>query len=60
MRGARTWNHGPRGVAVDAILLEPVAITRENLSLVIDAGWAPRTRVRLGAVDPPPPACAGG
>ena len=59
VRGARSWSHGPRGIAVDAILLEPIAITRENLSLVIDSGWAPRTRVCLGAVDPPPPACAG-
>ncbi len=59
VRGARSWSHGPRGIAVDAILLEPIAITRENLSLVIDSGWAPRARVCLGAVDPPPPACAG-
>ncbi len=45
VRGARSWSHGPRGIAVDAILLEPIAITRENLSLVIDSGWAPRARV---------------
>lgn len=60
VKGAGTWNRGPRGVAVDAVLLEPIAITRENLSLVIDSGWAPRARVCLGAADPAPPACAGG
>jgi D-xylose transport system substrate-binding protein len=59
VEGTRTWTHGPRGTAVDAILLEPIAITRQNLSLVIDAGWAPRESVCRGVGEAPPPACAG-
>ena len=33
---------------MDAVLLEPLAITRENLNVVIDAGWAPREAVCRG------------
>lgn len=29
----------PGGIEVNAILLEPIAITRDNLSVVVDAGW---------------------
>lgn len=36
------WDQGPRGVAMDAILLEPIPITRDNLDVVIDAGWISR------------------
>lgn len=57
---ARTWARGPRGVPVAAILLEPVAITRDNLQLVIDAGWAPRDAVCRGVGADAPPACTGG
>jgi D-xylose transport system substrate-binding protein len=56
--GARTWSAGPHGVEVDAILLEPVPITRENLEQVLDAGWVGRDVVCRG-VEPAgaPPAC---
>jgi D-xylose transport system substrate-binding protein len=49
----------PRGVVVPARLLEPVAITRENLDRVIDAGWTTRTAVCRGVAAGPqaPPAC---
>jgi D-xylose transport system substrate-binding protein len=30
---------GPKHVAMNAILLTPVAITKDNLGVVIDAGW---------------------
>jgi D-xylose transport system substrate-binding protein len=52
------WDHGPRGLAVDAILLEPLAITRERLGIVIDAGWVPKAVVCRGTEADPPPACA--
>jgi D-xylose transport system substrate-binding protein len=39
VEGATTFSDGPNGVEMNAILLDPVPITRENLSTVIDAGW---------------------
>jgi D-xylose transport system substrate-binding protein len=36
---AQKWNGGPRKVQMDAILLTPIPITRNNLDQVIDAGW---------------------
>jgi D-xylose transport system substrate-binding protein len=39
----------PDGRSVPARLLEPVAITRANLDVVIDAGWASREAVCRGA-----------
>ena len=58
--GATRFSGGSRGQAVDAILLEPLAITRENLSAVIDAGWVPRATVCRGvtrAAKDAPSAC---
>src|SRR3546814_4605424 len=37
--GVQTWSDGPQGVAMDAIFLQPIPITRDNLGLVIEAGW---------------------
>lgn len=33
------FSGGKRGVEVNAILLEPTPITKDNINLVIDAGW---------------------
>jgi len=57
IEGARGWRQGPKAVRVPAILLEPVPITRENLDVVIDAGWASAEDVCRGVTDAPPPAC---
>jgi D-xylose transport system substrate-binding protein len=42
IEGRIEWSGGESGLTMDAVLLKPVSITRENLSVVIDAGWAPR------------------
>ncbi|MFO1035677.1 MAG: substrate-binding domain-containing protein [Geminicoccaceae bacterium] len=47
----------PTGVKQSAILLEPIAITRDNLNLVIDSGWAKKEEVCAGVTTNPPPAC---
>lgn len=57
IEGVVRWNGGPRGLALDAILLEPIAITRANLDVVIDAGWVSRDAVCRGVAARPPPAC---
>jgi D-xylose transport system substrate-binding protein len=57
--GSSRFTRGPRGVSVNAILLEPIPITRANLEVVIDAGWVPRASVCRGVVgsDGAPPVC---
>lgn len=39
VEGATTFSDGPNGVTMNAILLKPVPITKDNLNEVIDAGW---------------------
>lgn len=41
-----------------AILLQPIAITRDTLNLVIDSGWASKEAVCQGVSENPPPACS--
>lgn len=57
IEGARRYDGGPNGVSIDAILLEPVAITQANLDVVIDAGWVSRQVVCREAGASRPPAC---
>lgn len=53
-----TWNGGPKGIEMEAILLEPVPVTRDNLDVVIDAGWVSKDVVCQGVdADAAPPAC---
>ena len=47
--GARTWSGGPHKLAISSVFLKPVAVTRENLKVVIDAGWASKDQVCNGA-----------
>ena len=47
----------PTGQTQAAILLEPIAITRDNLDLVIDSGWATKEQVCQGVTENPPAAC---
>ena len=45
------WSDGPKGVEMNAILLKPVPITKDNLDVVIKAGWVKKEVVCQG-VDP--------
>jgi len=42
------WSGGPKGIEMDSILLKPVPITRDNLNIVIDAGWVSKDVVCQG------------
>ncbi len=55
---AAKWSDGPKKVAMDAVLLAPQPITRDNLDLVIKAGWVTKDAVCQG-VEPAkaPPVC---
>ena len=56
IEGRTSWR-SQGGGEVDAILLSPIAITRERLDRVIDAGWVPRKTVCRGVGSDPPVAC---
>ncbi len=56
-----TWDDGPEGVEMDAVLLEPIPITKDNLNVVIDAGWIDQATVCDGvdaASDAAPAVCS--
>jgi D-xylose transport system substrate-binding protein len=46
--GAMKWNQGPSRAEMTALFLRPQPITRENLGLVIESGWAPRDAICQG------------
>lgn len=37
--GSSEFSGGPKGIAMDSILLAPVPVTKDNFNVVIDAGW---------------------
>jgi D-xylose transport system substrate-binding protein len=43
--GATIFTGGPKHLPIHALLLAPVAITRANLNVVLDAGWVTRAEV---------------
>ena len=51
------FKDGARKVEVDAVLLTPTAITKDNLNLVIDAGWVDKATVCAGVAAGTVPAC---
>lgn len=46
--GATAWSQGPSKQAMTAIFLKPVTVTKDNLNVVIEAGWAPKAAVCQG------------
>ena len=48
IKGAGTFSDGPKKQKMTAILLKPVAITKSNLNVVIDAGWISKDAVCQG------------
>jgi D-xylose transport system substrate-binding protein len=55
--GAMMFNGGPKKVDLNAILLTPNAITKDNLNLVIDAGWISKEDACKGVAAGTVPAC---
>lgn len=49
--GSVSWSGGPNGVEMNAVFLEPVPVTAENLAVVIDADWIEKDKVCEGALD---------
>ena len=48
LQGTKAWADGPRKIAMTSILLTPVPITKDNLDVVIQAGWVPKDVVCRG------------
>ena len=48
IKEAKPWSGGPRKVTIRSVFLTPIAVTRDNLDVVIDAGWASRGTVCSG------------
>jgi len=46
--GAVKWSDGPNKVEMTSVFLKPVAITKDNLNLVIDADWVSKDVVCQG------------
>lgn len=55
--GVVSFSGGPKGVEMNAFFIDPVAITRENLGLVIDAGWVSEDVVCQGVTPGTVAAC---
>lgn len=56
IKGAAVWTGGTKRLPITSVLLKPLPITKDNLSLVIDAGWATRTQVCDGVAPAKAPA----
>ena len=58
IKEAHVWTGGAKKLAIPSVFLKPLPITRDNLEVVIDAGWATKAQVCAG-VQPAkaPPAC---
>lgn len=48
VKGTTTFTGGPKGVAMNSTFLKPVPITKDNLDVIIDAGWVPKATVCQG------------
>ncbi|WP_420023227.1 D-xylose ABC transporter substrate-binding protein [Cereibacter azotoformans] len=54
VEGAQKWS-SPKGTEMNAVFLEPIAITRDNLSVVVDAGWIGQDALCQGVSNGPAP-----
>ncbi len=48
LQGTRAWADGPRKVPMTSILLTPVPVTKDNLDVVVQAGWVSKDVVCRG------------
>ena len=48
VKGTTTFTDGPKKVPMNSTFLTPVPITKDNLGVIIDAGWVPKATVCQG------------
>jgi D-xylose transport system substrate-binding protein len=42
------FSDGPKQVKMNALLLKPIAISKDNLDIVVDAGWIKKDELCRG------------
>ncbi|MDM0047030.1 D-xylose ABC transporter substrate-binding protein [Variovorax dokdonensis] len=58
VENSTTWSGGEKKVALNSRFLTPVPITRDNLDVIVKAGWISKADLCKGvAADKAPPAC---
>ncbi|GAB1580332.1 D-xylose ABC transporter substrate-binding protein [Phyllobacterium phragmitis] len=57
IEGVQKFSGGPKGVEMNSIFLKPVPITKDNLNVVIDAGWVTKDVVCQGVASGSVAAC---
>ena len=55
--GTVKWAGGDHKITLDSKFLKPVAITRDNLDVVVKAGWIPKDALCKGVASNAPAAC---
>ena len=48
LKGAAAWSGGTKKLTISSVFLKPVPITKDNLKVVIDAGWVTKAQVCQG------------
>jgi len=48
IKGAAPWSGGTKKITISSVFLKPVPITKDNLKVVIDAGWVTKAQVCAG------------
>ena len=57
IEGVQAFAGGPKGVEMQSVFLAPMPITKENLAVVIDAGWISKEAACQGVSAGTTPAC---
>ncbi len=57
VKGVVQFSGGPKGVTMNSLFLAPVPITKDNLNVVIDAGWVSKETVCQGVKAGSAPVC---
>jgi xylose isomerase len=54
--GSETWSGGAKKIPIPSVFLKPLPITKDNLDMVIRAGWATKAQVCAGVTGAKAPA----
>ncbi len=55
--GVKPFSGGPKHMTVDGILLTPLAVTKDNLNVIVDKGWITKAEVCAGVKPEMTPYC---
>jgi len=55
--GVKPFSGGPKHMKVDGILLTPLAVTKDNLNVIVDKGWITKAEVCAGVKPEMTPYC---